>query len=212
MANSTDKPAIPITTSEWNDKFSENPEIWLFGREASEMARLTVQYWKLVGGDQTGRVVDIGCGQGKDTIYFLQNAMDVISVDGSETALERLSETASSLGLLTNSSCEDVQFYEIPTDRNILFSHNCFQFLGDRCIPKMQEMMEKTPVGGINSVSVFTDEAERTRSHDKLRVFRHNELREFYQGWRLLYYDENILWREPSLDYLSFARIIAVKQ
>ena len=64
---------------------------------------------------------------------------------------------------------------------------------------------------GFHAVAVFTREAESLAGRADLYRFDRNELKFYYQGWRLFYYGEEILWREPSQRYLSFARIVAQK-
>jgi len=39
-----------------------------------------------------GRILDLGCGSGRDSLYFIQNGYDVISMDGSEEMVKLSSE------------------------------------------------------------------------------------------------------------------------
>src|SRR5438132_1692517 len=78
------------------------------------------------------------------------------------------------------------------------------------CVPTLHRLQEITPPAGLNAISVFTNES-RDLSGDDLYLFDRNELKFYYRDWRLLYYGEEILWREPARMRLSFARIIAQK-
>src|SRR5256885_1139523 len=42
---------VPKSIEDWDRKFAESDADWFFGREPSEMARLTANYWKIVRGD-----------------------------------------------------------------------------------------------------------------------------------------------------------------
>ncbi len=206
-------PPIPITTEEWDNKFNEDSDSWLFGREPSELAKLTMTYWRLLAKDRIAQIIDLGCGQGRDAVYFAKHGMEVTAIDGSQSALERTKWLANDVGTkLHKAILTDVSDFLIEPGFDIYYSHNCFQFLGDKCLTKIEEVMNATAPGGMNAISVFTDDAKRATGIDGIYCLRHNQLREIYSGWRMLLYEEGILWREPSLAYLSFAKIIAVKE
>lgn len=210
---------VPLTIESWDAKYREDEGQWFFGREPSELARLTYSYWKLKWGDRRGRVLDLGCGEGRDAVYFTRKGFTVTAVDGSEAALEKAESLARDFDVKIDDLCRmDVLDFPLTDEYDIVFSHNCLQFIGDHCLPILRRLQEITPPGGLNAISAFTREAESLAGVDAYYRFDHNELKYHYnypaQGepWRLLFYGEEILWREPSHAYLSFARIIAQKE
>jgi SAM-dependent methyltransferase len=205
-------PKVPLSIRDWDNKFNEKQGEWFFGREPSELARLTANYWKIAHGTQPARVLDIGCGEGRDTVFFTKRGFEVTGVDGSESALGKAKRLAEDLDVVPHAlHCQDIQTFPITTDYDIYFANNCIQFLGEACLPYLKRIQETTPVGGFNAISAFSREAESLVGQQGLYRFDRNELKFHYQGWRLLYYNEEILWRDPMQDYLSFARIIAQK-
>lgn len=46
-----------------------------------------------------GRIIDLGCGEGRDSLYLLSQGHDVVSVDVSHSALARARERAAAAGL-----------------------------------------------------------------------------------------------------------------
>jgi tellurite methyltransferase len=203
---------VPVSIRDWDEKFSEKQDEWFFGREPTELARLTASYWKLEHGARPARVLDIGCGEGRDTVFFTQRGFEVTGVDGSESAMGKARRLAQDHDVTPHALiCQDVQTFPITPDYDIYFSHNCIQFLGEGCLPYLRKIQDATPAGGFNSISAFSREAESLVGQPGLYRFDSKELKFHYQGWRLLYYDEVILWRDPMNDYLSFARIIAQK-
>lgn len=202
---------VPRTIQDWDRKYAESESSWFFGREPSEMARLTANYWKIARGDDPARVMDIGCGEGRDAVHFARRGFVVTAVDGSETALTKAARLAEDAGVqIAELRCEDVRKIAFDPGFDILYAHNCLQFLGRDCLPALHRLQESTPAAGLNSISVFTRESGNV-SGDDLYLFDHNELKFEYRGWRLLFYGEEILWREPAGMHLSFARIIAQK-
>lgn len=203
---------VPAGTARWDEKFAEKPDEWFFGREPSEMARLTLQYWRQARGEARGRVLDLGCGEGRDAVYFAGHGFEVTAVDGSANALEKLRRLAGETGVAIHRIVHsDIREFGLEQAFDIIHAHNSLQFLGADCLPLLARLQEITCPGGLNAISAFTRETESLAGREDLYRFDRSELKFHYRGWRLLFYGEETLWREPSNMYLSFARIIAQK-
>jgi tellurite methyltransferase len=201
---------MPVKVKDWNGKFAQNPDEWFFGREPSEMARLTLNYWRTVHGDATGTVLDHGCGEGRDSVFFAEKGFAVTAVDGAASAVEKLKRLSAEKGGHIAKVCNvDVRTFDSDVPFDIVLSHNCIQFLGDDCLPELRRLQRMTAPGGLTSVSAFTRESEALAGQADLYRFDHNELKFRFEGWRLLIYGEHVLWRDPAKAYLSFAHIIA---
>jgi tellurite methyltransferase len=208
----TTEEKVPADRERWNRKFAEHPDEWFFGREPSEMARLTLQYWRQIHGEERGNALDLGCGEGRDAVYFARHGFSVTAVDGSEIALgkaRRLADEAS----VSFAHVLHCDAREVPLDAryDIVHAHNSLQFLGAECVDLLHRLQQTSPSGGLHAISAFTNETESLAGRGDLYRFDRNELKFHYRGWRLLFYGEEILWREPANMYLSFARIIAQK-
>lgn len=212
MAIDPSDESVPGDPGRWNRMFAENPADWFFGREPSEMARLTLQYWRQLRGESSGRVLDLGCGEGRDSVYFARHGFAVTSVDSSDAGIEKLARLAGETGVcVPDVHLADVRDFTIQPGFDIVFAHNCLQFIGADCLSALARIQDVTPGGGVNAISVFTRESEALAGRDDLYRFDRNELKFLYRTWRILFYGEEILWRDPAKMYLSFARIIAVK-
>jgi len=204
--------SVPHNIREWDAQFAASGDEWFFGREPSELARLTANYWKILHGDRIARVLDLGCGEGRDAVHFARRGFLVTAVDGSKVAIRKTERLARENGVrLARLLIKDVRDFPLLPDYDILFSNNCLQFLGAECLDYLRRLQEITPPGGLNAISGFTREAESLVGRADLYRFDRNELKFHYQGWPLLSYAEETLWREPMQNYLSFARIIAQK-
>jgi SAM-dependent methyltransferase len=71
-----------------------------YASRATRVRRLPSQFAAFVAGelDQRHRVIDIGCGDGRDAIFFASYGHDVVGVDASHTAVEACRLLADSLG------------------------------------------------------------------------------------------------------------------
>lgn len=82
-----DRTAILLNRQQqiWNNCFSDRKD--MFGAEASLPARRTLEQPGLAPGQ---RVLELGSGQGRDTLFFLQQGCAVTAVDYSPAALADL--------------------------------------------------------------------------------------------------------------------------
>lgn len=79
---------------QWQDAFLEMPE--MFGSEASAPARKAAELFKREG---KARILELGCGQGRDTLYFARNGFEVCALDYSACGLEAINKRARELNL-----------------------------------------------------------------------------------------------------------------
>ncbi len=78
----------------WEETFAGKPE--MFGPEPSDPARKAVEMFKKEG---KKKILELGCGQGRDTLFFAQNGFKVYALDYSQTGLEAINKRAEDLGL-----------------------------------------------------------------------------------------------------------------
>jgi len=80
--------------SHWEKTFSENPE--MFGTEPSDPARKAAEIFKKGG---LTRILELGSGQGRDTLFLARNGFQVYALDYSTKGLEAIVKKAQELGL-----------------------------------------------------------------------------------------------------------------
>ena len=78
----------------WNKVYGSEPDF--FGEGPSDCARIALDLFRE---NQVGSVLELGCGQGRDSLLFARNGLEVTALDYSETAVSAVRERAGSLGL-----------------------------------------------------------------------------------------------------------------
>jgi SAM-dependent methyltransferase len=201
----------PTTAQDWHNIFAESGANYFFGQEASGLARTALRYWNEVHGARRVPLFDMGCGEGRDAVYFAQNGFEVTAVDGAEAGVEKTKRLAKTAGVDFSCILADILDLPLPHSLSFLHANNSLQFLGEACIPQLEAWQKATEVGGFHAVSVFTQACVEARAG--IYRFEQNELKHRYEnGWRIFYYSEEIVWREPSQKYLSFALLVAQKR
>jgi SAM-dependent methyltransferase len=79
------------TKEHWEKHYGERDRIW--------SGRVNVQFADVVADLPPGRALDLGCGEGADSIWLAERGWDVVAVDISETALGRAKEAAGTRGV-----------------------------------------------------------------------------------------------------------------
>jgi SAM-dependent methyltransferase len=79
------------TKEHWEQHYGERERIW--------SGRVNVQFADVVGDLTPGRALDLGCGEGADSVWLAERGWTVVAVDISDTALGRARTAASARGV-----------------------------------------------------------------------------------------------------------------
>lgn len=77
----------------WEKTYTKNPE--MFGDEPSEPARMAVEICTEAG---AMNLLELGGGQGRDTIYFAQNGLTITTLDYAEEGVKAIAGKAEKFG------------------------------------------------------------------------------------------------------------------
>jgi SAM-dependent methyltransferase len=89
-----EKTALDAQERHWEATFVQKPD--MFGREPSEPAVWAAERFRQV---KKLRLLELGCGQGRDTLFFGRSGFRVTAVDYSQGALDAVTAKAQSVGL-----------------------------------------------------------------------------------------------------------------
>ena len=78
----------------WQETFVRNPD--MFGALPSDPARMAAEMFKE---EWKTAILELGSGQGRDTIFFARNGLHVTVLDYSESAVMTITDKARKLGL-----------------------------------------------------------------------------------------------------------------
>ncbi len=88
--------------------YNKNAEEFYNGTIAADMSETCDKFLKYVASG--GKILDAGCGSGRDSLYFMKRGYEVVSFDASEQMVRLSSELTGKLTLLMK--FEDVDFKE----------------------------------------------------------------------------------------------------
>ncbi|MBU2703931.1 tellurite methyltransferase [Sporomusaceae bacterium BoRhaA] len=166
------------------------------------------------------KVLDLGCGEGRNSYFLASAGFDVTAIDRSEAGIRKLSTISSINKISLSGIVSDIGRLEINEDYDLIMSHGCLYYLSNmEWRELLTQAKEHTKPGGFNiyTVFVFNDEYPRTEEFKSARYahsFAPNELREFYEDWDIFRYDVYVKWdKHPGipLHYHPIEKLVARK-
>lgn len=140
----------------WNKVYSKDASF--FGDDPSNFALDCYEEFKKNGVKQ---VLELGCGQGRDSIFFASNGIDVIAIDSSQAAIDALSKITIKKNLtikpFIQNASEGLSFDNSYFDA--VYSHMFFnmKFTDDQLKYLFVEVNRVLKDGGLNLFSVRSD-------------------------------------------------------
>ena len=142
------------------------------------------------------RLLDLGCGEGRNAVHFASHGFDVVGVDLSLPGLDKARRYASEAGVHVETIHADIVDYELEGPYDVVFSTGALGYL-PRALraQRFQHYKGHTSAKGVNGFSVLvtkpflpiTPDAEDTAA-----LFTSGELMGHYWDWEILYSIEEI--------------------
>jgi tellurite methyltransferase len=135
------------------------------------------------------KILDLGCGDGRNAIPLAQAGFTVTAIDISEAGIRKLNTMSAREELTIHCSVANMTRFEYPEEYDLIISHGCLHFVERRQWEEMigQFKIHTAPLG-FNVITVFTDAIPVSPDLAPLCVglFREEELFERYSGWETI--------------------------
>lgn len=143
---------------------------------------------------KSGKVLDLGCGRGRNSLYLNLLGFDVTSVDHNPASIALINEIIEKEQLKNiRTDVYDINQATIEGEYDFIVSTVVMMFLNRERIPAIIENMQKsTKVGGYNLVVCAMDTEKYPCKMPFSFSFKEGELKNYYQGWELIKYNENL--------------------
>lgn len=152
--------------------------------------RICYDIMKLLPPIRPYRVLDIGCGEGKDAVFLAKCGYDVTAFDISEQGIEKAKKLAGYNKVSPKLFKADLFDYRPDTEYDIIFSSGVLHFIPQTQRRELCDSLKAhTSQNGINALNVFVQKPFITRAPDSTRdeKSRHpwhsGELFGYYHDW-----------------------------
>ena len=137
---------------------------------------------------QSGSVLDLGVGYGRNALFLAKKGFNVMGVDKSESEINKFKEFANKYKLKVNTVVSSIEKFKFKKKYDIILSVATLHFLPRESIANtISKIKNSTKTDGFNAIIVFT-EANPDKRFPYL--FKKNELKNFYRDWEIIKYKE----------------------
>jgi 2-polyprenyl-3-methyl-5-hydroxy-6-metoxy-1,4-benzoquinol methylase len=139
------------------------------------------------------RALDLGAGEGADSIRLALLGYEVDAVEISEIASKKIAEFAADAGVHVNVQAADIRSFQASAEYNVVLCNGVLHYIEDKA-SVVEAMQRVTRTGGFNVLSLWSTYTPVPQWHEKVPVFCDDEdgiIRKLYQDWRteLLYFE-----------------------
>ncbi|EKJ8219114.1 tellurite resistance methyltransferase TehB [Citrobacter sedlakii] len=141
-----------------------------------------------------GKTLDLGCGNGRNSLYLAANGFDVTAWDKNPMSIKNVERIKAAEGLENlQTNVVDLNALRFDGEYDFILSTVVLMFLEANTIPGLIANMQRcTKPGGYDLIVAAMDTADYPCTVGFPFAFREGELRDYYAGWEQLKYNEDV--------------------
>jgi len=175
--------------AEYYDNLYSQQE-YTFGGEKGEPTNIVIGALKYIN---SGKVLDIGAGEGRNSLFLAEKGFEVEAVDISEVGIKKLKNSAKEKELKIKVKIADLNEIDLDDSYDmIVCSFITHHFIRDDVVRLFEKMKKHTNYNGLNVISSFTKDGDFFSANpttDKYYPAK-GEIKDFYKDWAILEYRE----------------------
>jgi tellurite methyltransferase len=148
-------------------------------------------------------VLDLGCGEGRDSIFLAKKGFNVTGVEILRTGLLKAEKLANDNGVNINLVEGNVNDLVISEKVDVLLGMGILQYLKpENRFKQIKHFKEMTNFGGLHVLFTFTEHPEVEQAPDwgeEEFLYKQGELFSYYNDWEQLFKKEYI-FKDITLD------------
>jgi tellurite methyltransferase len=165
----------------YNEKYNQKKYYW--GKLPSKICYKVLE---LYPPHNVVTLLDIGCGEGRNAVFFARNGYTVTAFDLSQQGVEKTKKMTSEAGISIDLFQADLREFRMEKEYDVLFSTGVLHH-----IPR--EL--RTAKNGLNVFSVFVKKPFIEKAPDAestAHAYKSGELFTYYHDWKIEYCTEEI--------------------
>jgi len=142
------------------------------------------------------RLLDVGCGEGRNAAFFARNGYAVDAFDISASGVEKTRRLAESCGVAIHAFQADLMDYRLEQNYDVVFSCGVLHYIPEELRREiLTDYQNHTAVDGVHALNVFVRKpfiAPAPDGEPSATVWRSGELATYYSSWLLHEMSEKI--------------------
>lgn len=141
-----------------------------------------------------GKTLDLGCGNGRNSLYLAANGYSVTAWDKNPMSIANIERIKAAEGLENlEIATVDLNALSFDGEYDFILSTVVVMFLEPQTIPGLIANMQRTTVpGGYNLIVAAMDTDDFPCTVGFPFAFKAGELAEYYSGWEVVKYNEDV--------------------
>jgi len=174
-----------VSPTEYDEKYRSDNYYW-----GIVPNRMCYDIMQLMPPIKPYRVLDIGCGEGKDAVFLAKNGYRVSAFDASENGLEKARLLAQQNNVSVHFFKADIQTIKLQETYDIIYSSGVFHYLSAMYRTEFVRMLQRhTSPCGLHAVNVFVQKPFLAPAPDleptelQADPWHSGELARYYADW-----------------------------
>ena len=180
-----------LTRAQYDAKYSQEPYYWTVRPSA-----ICFDVLKYLPPDRPLKLLDIGCGEGRNAVFFARNGYQVHAFDISPAGIDKTRRLAAAAGVRVHAFLADLNEFRLQEPYDILFSTGTLHSSPpDLRAGLFDNYKAWTVEGGLNVFSVFVRKPFIDPAPDadpNTHEWRSGELFTLYHDWQIEWCTEEI--------------------
>ncbi|WP_333849500.1 tellurite resistance methyltransferase TehB [Leclercia sp.] len=141
-----------------------------------------------------GKTLDLGCGNGRNSLYLAANDFDVTAWDKNANSIDNIESIKAKEGIThLQTAIKDLNSLRFDGEYDFILSTVVLMFLQAETIPGLIDNMQRcTKPGGYNLIVAAMDTEDYPCNVGFPFAFKTGELSGYYAGWEQLKYNEDV--------------------
>ena len=181
--------ASTVTRSPWAREYGREPRRYVWGTAPSSFAKRVSRL--LPPG---ARVLELGCGEGRDSVFFASRGFRVTGLDVSRAGLRKAAQLARARGVRIRWVQGDMWRVAVRGPFDCVYSCGSIHYVPRRARRRLLARLQTlTRPAGHHAHIVFTDRVIHVEWREIVDYFRPGELARAYAGWRVRHRAERVI-------------------
>jgi len=178
-------------TNPYDERYERPGYYW--GKNPSQTCFRILQ---ILPPDRPLKLLDIGCGEGRNAVFFARNGYHVTAFDTSPKGVEKTTQLAAEAGVPIEAFVANINDFRLTEPFDVLFSTGVLQYVPPELRSELfANYRQFTNPGGLNAFSVFVRKPFIGKAPDAEKT-AHNwisgELLTYYHDWKIAFCTEEI--------------------